>query len=436
MIKLLRIMAPWCFVVVLSSHALGELIPTPTFSNHDVPSTAVPNADTGRWELLDVGILLIALSVASYVALVSRSRRQLLWLAVASLLWFGFVRKGCVCSIGAIQNTALGLADPNYIVPTAVLAFFAMPLVFTLFFGRTFCAAVCPLGAVQELTALRPVKVPRWIDHALGVIPFLYLGAAVIFAVTGTGFIICRYDPFVAFFRLGGNVNMVIFGLCMIAIGVFIGRPYCRYLCPYGAVLSLLTRVSKWHLGITPSECINCRLCEDSCPYGAIQPPTVPEPRVERAKGRRRLALMLLAAPAVIALFAWFGSWWALPLSRMHPTLQLAEQVRLEELGKTEATTDASDAFRNTGRSTAGLYAEALGIRDRFVTLGIWLGAWTGLVLSVKLIHLSIRRRRVDFHPDRSGCVSCGRCIPYCPVELVRIGVIEDVSDMVKETSA
>ena len=42
----------------------------------------------------------------------------------------------------------------------AVIAIFALPLVFTLFFGRSFCASVCPLGAVQELVAVRPVQVP------------------------------------------------------------------------------------------------------------------------------------------------------------------------------------------------------------------------------------------------------------------------------------
>ena len=72
---------------------------------------------------------------------------------------------------------------------------------FTLFFGRTFCAAVCPLGAVQELVAVRPVKVPRWLDQALGLLAYVYLGAAVMFAATGTAFLICRYDPFVGFFR-------------------------------------------------------------------------------------------------------------------------------------------------------------------------------------------------------------------------------------------
>ena len=96
----------------------------------------------------------MALSLASYFALVTRSRRHLLVLTIASLLWFGFWRKGCVCPIGATQNVALAMVDATYVVPLGG-AFFVLPLVFTLFFGRTFCAAVCPLGAVQELVAVR-----------------------------------------------------------------------------------------------------------------------------------------------------------------------------------------------------------------------------------------------------------------------------------------
>ncbi len=439
MSRLFKTAILWLVLVVplvLTSHAVADLIPTPTFSDHQVPTTFVPDTDSGFWEALDVGILLLALVVATYLALVDRSRRKLLVLSAASLFWFGFVRKGCVCSIGAIQNVALGAADPSFAVPTGVVAFFALPLVFTLFFGRTFCAAVCPLGAVQELTAVRSLSVPRWLDHALGLVPFIYLGAAVIFAVSGTAFIICRYDPFVAFFRLGGNADMLLFGSCVVLIGLFIGRPYCRYLCPYGAILSLLTRVSKWHLGITPSECINCQLCEESCPFVAIHPPTTPPSAGERALGKRRLRWLLLASPAIIGLLTLLGTWWAVPLSRMHPTIRLAEQVRLEELGQSATTTDASDAFRNTGRPASDLYSEAWAIRHRFVMLGGWLGAWVGLVLSVKLVSLSIRRRRVDYHPDRSGCVSCGRCFRSCPVELVRLGEIEDVAEMVEETPA
>jgi ferredoxin len=240
----------------------------------------------------------------------------------------------------------------------------------------------------------------------------------------------------VGFFRLGGNANMMIFGGCLLLIGLLVGRPYCRYLCPYGAVLRLLSKFSKWHVRIPPTECINCRLCEDACPYGAIHPPTVTQDPEQRRRGKRRLGLLLLAAPLLVVGMTGLAIWWSVPLSKLHPTVQLAEQVRLEELGQVETTTDASDAFRNTGRSATELYEEALGIRLQFRRFAALLGAWIGLVLAAKLLQLSIRRQRTDYHPDQSGCVSCGRCFLSCPVEQVRLGLIEDVSEVVPEADS
>ena len=52
---------------------------------------------------------------------------------------------------------------------------------------------------------------------------------------------------------------------------MFIGRPYCRYLCPYGALLAILSRFS-WHgVTITPDEELDCGLCIDACPFGSIE---------------------------------------------------------------------------------------------------------------------------------------------------------------------
>jgi polyferredoxin len=434
--KLAGTLSVWVVVALLATQVQGELIPTPSFSNHAIPTSQVPHTDATYWQLVDVVLLGVALILSSWFALVNRSRRYLLALSVACLIWFGFIRDGCICSVGSLQNVTLALADASYLIPVSVAAFFLLPLLFTIFFGRTFCASVCPLGAAQELLAIRSLKVPRWLDQALGLFPFFYLGAAVIFAATGTAFIICRYDPFVAFFRLGGNANMLVFGSCVLIVSVLVGRPYCRYLCPYGAVLGLLSRVAKWHLRIVPGECIQCRLCEEACPYGAIHPPTMPQSTEERRKGKRQLVWILAAAPLVIGALAWLGTTWAVPLSRFHPTVRLAEQVRLEELGLATDTTDASDAFRNTGQPLSKLYGEALDWQQRFVRIGGWLGAWAGLVLSIKLVSLSLRRRRADYHPQQTGCVSCGRCFKSCPVELVRLGLIDDVSEMVEETSA
>ena len=428
MSRLPQTILAWMLVLAAAHTAAAQMpIPLPDFSQYKVPDTVNPPARPVASEYLDLAVLVVGLSLASYLALVRRSRRGLFLLAIASLAWFGFWRQGCICPIGAIQNVSLAAADPTYVVPLTVVGFFTLPLVFTLFFGRTFCAAVCPLGAVQELVAVRPVRVPTWLDHALGLLAYVYLGAGVLFAATGTAFLICRYDPFVGLFRRNGSVNMLLLGAGFLVLGIFVGRPYCRYLCPYGAVLGLLSKVSKWHVQIPPEECIRCRLCEDVCPYGAIHEPTVPQPAAERPRARRRLAALIVALPLLVAAGAWLGTRLETPLARLNPTVRLAEQIRQEQTGEAKGTTDASDAFRNTGRSMAGLYRDAMRLSGRFAVAGGWFGAWVGLVVGVKLIHLSVRRRRADYQPDRTGCVSCGRCFWYCPSEQARLGLIQDV---------
>jgi NosR/NirI family transcriptional regulator, nitrous oxide reductase regulator len=420
----------WLGLLLLSGFcALAEhRFPPPEFEGgHQLPVTTTPAARGLPFQYLDVAVLGACLAVASVLVYKKRSRKGLMALSIFSVLYFGFYRKGCVCSIGSVQNVALALCDHGYAVPVGVLAFFVLPLAFALFGGRTFCAGVCPHGALQDLVLLKPVKVPAWLEHGLSVLPYIYLGAGVMFAATGSAFIICQYDPFVPIFRMNGRTLMVLSGAALLLLGIFVGRPYCRFLCPYGALLKLGSIVAKWRVRVTPDYCTQCRLCEASCPFGAMREPDSGHSAVPILAGdRRRLALLLFLVPALMVAGGWLGWRFSVPASRLNATVSLAEQF-LRAQGtppKFGAMSPDELALERARQTPQEILAEAGRIRSRFVTAGTTFGAWVGLVIGAKLVSRSLRRRRTDYEPDRGDCFACARCFEYCPNELVRRGLM------------
>jgi NosR/NirI family nitrous oxide reductase transcriptional regulator len=408
--------------LMLGWHAIlfaQDRFPRPEFeSGYVYPEYQMPLQRAPVWEYIDLAVLVGALSVASWLALKKRSRQGLIWLSVFSLAYFGFFREGCICSVGSVQNVSLALFNEGYTIPLTVLLFFLIPLVYALAFGRVFCAGVCPLGAIQELTGFRPVKLPKVVESVMISIPFIYLGISVLSAATESQFLICRYDPFVGIFRLDAPYTMIIFGSLLLVAGIFINRPYCRYLCPYGVLLNIFSRYSHRHLTITPAECTDCRLCEDACPYDAILFSDTGSPPVEPDKQRKRFIIYIILVPLFAAGGAILFRNLSPALSGLNSNVRLAREIRAEKETGVTAVSKAAVAFKEAGKTENELFEDEIRINELFRKGSLWVGIFLGLSFGISLVSLTTRARRTGYVPHKGKCYSCGRCFRYCPVHI------------------
>ena len=405
-------------VQFLNSYGI-ERFPKPEFeSGYVQPETLMPNPRAEVLALMDIAVLIISLSVVSWLVIKKRSRNGVFWMSLFALAYFGFYREGCVCAIGSIQNVSLALFDKSYLIPLSAIIFFVVPLIYTLFFGRTFCAAVCPFGAIQDLVAFSPQKLGSRLNAVLGVIPYIYLGLAVLYAATGTDFIICRYDPFVGIWRFNASFGMFVFGGVLLIVGIFIARPYCRFLCPYGVLLNWASRFSRKHITVTPAECIQCRLCENSCPYDAIDMPVTSKNPEDKRTMARKLIFITFLIPILMLAGGWVGSRLHEPLAGVNAKVRLAKQILNPVTDKNQPETFEIEAFKSQGKQQSQAFAEASVVLHKFYIGGWILGGFIGLVFGGLITGRLMTKHRTDYTPNKGTCLSCVRCVDYCPVKL------------------
>ena len=389
--------------------------PKPDFeSGYEYPDLqyAVPNEL--MWDVLDVVLLLALLTSAAWA--ITRRRKPMIWISLISVLYFGFFREGCVCSVGSIQNIVLAMVDETYHLPWVVLCFFLLPIIFAFLFGRVFCAGVCPMGALQELVNVKNGRISKPVTMVLGLFPWIYLILTILYAATRSRFLICQFDPFIGIFRLGGDVELLAFGILLLVISVFTGRPFCRFLCPYGALLSLFSAVSVKKIELTKNKCINCELCHNSCPVDAIRAPYANTPQEERREGVKRLLGYMLLMPLLVVSGALMMRASAEGLSRAHKEVRLYDMVTAYEAqAAPEIIPLEVEAFYMKGRTMEELTATKDAIVADYRKYATWAGAMIGLVLAIALMRFSIKRRRETYEIDQSSCVACGRCFEYCP---------------------
>jgi NAD-dependent dihydropyrimidine dehydrogenase PreA subunit len=211
---------------------------------------------------------------------------------------------------------------------------------------------------------------------------------------------------------------MIIFGALLLLAGIFINRPYCRYLCPYGVLLNIFSRFSHKHLTITPAECTNCRLCEDACPYDAILPSDIATPVEEPQKLRRHFIIYILLVPVFAVAGAILFRNLSPALAGLNSNVRLAREIRAEKETGVVAVSKAAVAFKEAGKTEKELFEEEISILERFSKGSMWVGIFLGLSFGLSLVSLATRATRTGYVPHKGKCYSCGRCFRYCPIHI------------------
>ena len=243
---------------------------------------------------VDLSVLMLLLLIGLFFVLRRKSQKAMSLMALITFVYLGFIRGGCICPVGAISNTTMGIVNPAQ-VGLASFIIFMIPLLIALIAGRVFCTSGCPLGAVQHMMQKKKKfkKVPVKLNKALKIVPIMMLIATIYYAIQSSCFLICQLEPYKVIFFTGqtwfeqalafimGNplepVFMLAFGIVtwiylifMLALGYWVPRPFCRFLCPYGVLLGVISFFSFKPRHIKEDNCVHCGMCEKACPTQAI----------------------------------------------------------------------------------------------------------------------------------------------------------------------
>ena len=207
-----------------------------------------------------------------------KKSERLKWITMGvAVVYLGFARSQLISVVNIFALTEWNLPVFRHNLTWYLFAIFT--LVSTILWGRLYCGRVCAFGAMTQLLdkivpAKLRVEVPPRIERHASHIKYGLLAATVLYFVLTKDISIYRYvEPF-WMFSLRASTGLWIGLAALLITTIFVRNLYCRFLCPVGAFLGLLSnltvfRIKRW------SECNSCTLCEKTCEWGAIRGPKI-----------------------------------------------------------------------------------------------------------------------------------------------------------------
>ncbi len=182
--------------------------------------------------------------------------------------------------LGIKDWAASGTINPVH--PAAVVTLLAA-IVVSLFLKRAFCSWICPVGTLSELLwkggfslLRRNLRPPRWLDIPMRGVKYLLLAFflySILIAMPAgqvQAFIHSDYHKvadvrLLEFFRHPSTTALAVIGLLLV-LSVPVKNAFCRFLCPYGALLGLVSRLSPVKVTRDREACVGCGVCNQVCP--------------------------------------------------------------------------------------------------------------------------------------------------------------------------
>lgn len=185
-----------------------------------------------------------------------------------------------ICPFGGVVTVYEFLTTGAFLpkLHSAAFILMALGLVVALFFGPLFCGYVCPLGSYQEWIGklgrkLFPKKygrlIPASLDRVLRYLRYVVLTLVVIQTAVAGKLVFQAVDPYYALFHFfTGEVAFTAFGvlIAITVLSLFVERPWCKYFCPYGALLGLFNLIRIFPIRRNALTCVQCKKCDSACP--------------------------------------------------------------------------------------------------------------------------------------------------------------------------
>ena len=161
---------------------------------------------------------------------------------------------------------------------TSALVLMALGLVVAFFFGPIFCGYFCPLGTLQEWIGKLGKRIfgkkygrllPPAADRVLRSLRYAVLAVVIYQTAAAAKLVFVEVDPYYALFNFfTGEVawTAILVLLGVMVLSLFVERPWCKYLCPYGALLGLFNLIRVFPVRRREETCIDCKKCDVACP--------------------------------------------------------------------------------------------------------------------------------------------------------------------------